>query len=79
MILSSAAGPSRRTCEAIIGHRPGEWRLEPVHCTQQIGLRTFVSASGLTHAGCSIEGHLAEVEHRYGSVRDMADVLERVL
>jgi hypothetical protein len=55
-----------RTCEAVVGHRAGEWGEEPVVCGQVVGLRTITGSDGLGHAYCSTSYHREQITRRFG-------------
>lgn len=45
---------TRATCEERIGERAGDFGMEPVLCSQVVGVRQWYDSEGALHAACAL-------------------------
>ncbi len=58
------------TCNAIIRVTAGEWNLEPVECSQVVGIKTYESTRNGRVGFCSRPGHELSVRGRFAEQQD---------
>lgn len=57
--------PRTSTCSATTGRVAAAFGFTPVICSQSVGVKTFITTTGLRVGYCSIEGHEASVRRQF--------------
>jgi hypothetical protein len=57
--------PRVQRCDATIGRTAADFGFLPVACRQTVGVREFITTSGLAVGYCALDGHEASVRRRF--------------